>query len=807
VSPAPAVARGWQALFPARAGGLWILDGDRMRRWNDGQWAEDRGSHDWGTIILSAFLESRSGKIIGGSFKEGVHTLDPQGQFEELSEANGLTHSWAYCLAEDREGNIWVGTGNGGLNVLYPRRVTMVGTPQQWLSSAVLSVSPSSDAGLWIGTEGAGVFRLLDGELIHLPSGEQLWQSVANSVMEDRSGRLWVGTWGSGARVLENGVFRNTYDLNPPQRVALTVFESATGDIWVGTKGGAGRLRNEIWTWLESGEHLPRAAVRCFAETDNGVIWIGLDGGGVARWQAGDIRVFRRADGLSSDYVRTLFADADQSVWIGTRGGLSRYKDGKFSSVTTRQGLPSDVICQIVDDGSGHFWMSSLGGLFRVDKRELNRCADGQISAVTCLVCDSSGGLATLEMSEQGQPAGCRTPDGRLWFATGRGLAMVIPDRVSPNLLPPPVKIEEVLVDGAPVELPASSDEVSVAAPESDEASIRRRVSIPAGGRQFEFRYTALSLSNPGGVAFRYRLEGLHQDWVEAGTRRSAFYTDLPPRDYVFRVMARNADGIWSEQGAALMLRVLPHFWQTWWFKAGSRGAGAVAVGLTVLIVVRRRARRRVEHLERQRAIERERARIARDIHDDLGSNLTRIVMLSESARGSLAEAQRAEADLEEICQTGRELTLQLSEIVWAVNPEHDTLDSFVTYIGKYAHDFLRAAGVRCRLDLPLTLPGVALDSPMRHHLFLAFKEALNNAVRHAKPASVLVTLQVAEDSFTLAVQDDGCGLESRGTPPTGHGIGNMKRRLAEVGGRCTTGPAPGGGTYVRLTVPLPLRK
>jgi ligand-binding sensor domain-containing protein len=188
--------------------------------------------------------------------------------------------------------------------------------------------------------------------------------------------------------------------------------------------------------------------VRCFAEQAGGVIWFGLDGGGVCRWQDGKLTPFRASDGLASDYVRTLLADEDGALWIGTRGGLSRLKDGKLANVTARHGLPSEVICQILDDGKGHYWMSSFGGLFRVARAELNRCADGELKSVNCLVCDSSGGLGTLEVSEQGQPAGCRTSDGRLWFATGRGLAMVVPTNVTVNPLPPPVFIEEVLVDG-----------------------------------------------------------------------------------------------------------------------------------------------------------------------------------------------------------------------------------------------------------------------------------------------------------------------------------------------------------------------
>jgi len=798
----PSVIRGWVAIFPAREGGLWILDVDWLRRWKDGQWVEDRGHGAWGTIVLSAFLESRSGKILGGSFKEGIHVLDKSNGVEQIEEANGLSQNWVYCLCEDREGNIWVGTGNGGLNVLYPRRVTMVNPPDNWHSSAVLTVAPSVTGGLWIGTEGGGVYRLDHGVFSKLPVGEHFGQSVINSVMEDTTGHLWAGTWSSGAMLSENGQFRSAFPPTELNNIVFSIFESRRGDILLGTRGGLGRLRGGQWAWPENRENLTRSAVRCFAEQADDTIWFGLDGGGICRIKGEQLKSFRTGDGLVSDYVRTLHADSDGSLWIGTRGGLSRFKNGKFAKVTARNGLPSDVICQILDDDKGNYWMSSFGGLFRVAKTELNRCADGEINSVSCLVCDSSGGLATLEMSEQGQPAGCRTSDGRLWFATGRGLAMVVPEEVSPNPLPPPVKIEEVLVDGDSRALPLASEEVSPFLSPEAASNARRMLTIPPGGRQFEFRYTGLSLANPTRVAFRYRLEGLHEDWVDAGMRRSAFYTHLLPGDYTFRVTARNADGVWNENSASLLVRVMPFFWQTWWFKLASRAGGAFAIALTVLVIVRRRAHRKLAVLEQQRVIERERARIARDIHDDLGSSLTHMVILSETARSSLQQPGVVAESLDTIQRTGRELTLQLSEIVWAVSPQHDTLESLVNYIGRFAHGFLGAAGIRCRLDLPVILPELSLDSPLRHHVFLAFKEALNNVVKHARAQTVKISMQLEENELLLVIDDDGCGMAEEKLA-LGHGLQNLKERMGNIGGRFEIETRPGKGTRIRLFVPL----
>ena len=267
---------------------------------------------------------------------------------------------------------------------------------------------------------------------------------------------------------------------------------------------------------------------------------------------------------------------------------------------------------------------------------------------------------------------------------------------------------------------------------------------------------------------------------------------------------ARNADGVWNPAVATLAVRVLPHAWQTWWFRTAAWTGSVAAAGLLVAFFVRRRSRQRLAVLERQQALERERGRIARDIHDDLGSSLTRIVMLSESARAGLDPAQEVAAHLDEINQTSRELTVRMGEIVWAVNPEHDTLDSFASFAGNHARAFLEHAGLRCRLDVPVALPALPLDAAVRHHLFLAFKEALHNAARHAGASSVRVALTLAGDRVVLEVQDDGRGFDPSEVTGAGNGLANMARRLGELGGRWEVDSAPGRGCTVRFHVSLP---
>jgi signal transduction histidine kinase len=295
---------------------------------------------------------------------------------------------------------------------------------------------------------------------------------------------------------------------------------------------------------------------------------------------------------------------------------------------------------------------------------------------------------------------------------------------------------------------------------------------------------------------------------VDSQIPRKAYYSYIPPGDYQFAVRACNNDGQWNNEGASLAFRVQPAFWQTVWFRATGGMLTAVAGGLVVWLDARRRMRRKLERLEREQAIERERSRIARDIHDDLGAGLTRISLLSDSVSPDELPANPATEALGRIFATTHELTQAMDEIVWAVNPQHDTLDSLAVYLGKFAQDFLESAGIRCRLDLPMRLPNWRLDAELRHNVFLAFKECLNNVARHAMATEVRVSLSTTTDSFTLLVEDNGRGLiveeaRSAGTvrPAARNGLANMRQRLSQIGGQCEIASARGKGTRVEFRV------
>jgi len=351
----------------------------------------------------------------------------------------------------------------------------------------------------------------------------------------------------------------------------------------------------------------------------------------------------------------------------------------------------------------------------------------------------------------------------------------------------PAVLIEEVVIDDVPV----------AGVPKSG------TLQIAPGRHRIEFRYTALSFNAPERMRFRYRLEGLDSDWIEAGTRRFAFYSSVPLGEHQFTVITCNPDGTWNQSGAAVTFNIQRHFWQTWWF------AGLAAIGLFIVFgggvrfVEKRKLLEQMRNLERERALEKERARIAQDLHDDLGASLSRISLLSDMAKAK--PAGQPSADVEKISELASQTLRALDEIVWAVRPGSDSLQSLVEYIAHFASELFKGGAVRCRLDLPDNLPNRSLPPEMRHNIFLIAKEALTNSMRHSAAREICVEIKTSNDSLDLIIKDDGRGFDATGplSSVDGNGLANMHNRAAAIGGKLELQAAPGKGTFVRLRVGL----
>lgn len=783
-------------LLSSASGGHWRLADGRIELWQIQGVVRRHSLYPWGRAPVATACEDLEGNLVVGTLGAGLFWFGADGQVVTVSTNQGLSHNFVLSLYADREGSLWVGTDGGGLNRVK-RRLFDVLAPTR--GAVVQSVAEDAEGGLWIGSNGDGVGHWRDGEFERFGSEQGLWNEFVRAVVVDRQERVLAGTWGAGLFERRGDRFLRLAGMGGLSPVVLALFEDHAGQLWLGTQGGLAVQQAEGWKLFTTQDGLTADFVRAFAEGPAGCLWIGTVGGGLNRFENGRFTALRKADGAPSDNVSALWMDAEGVLWVGTDGGgLGRWQAGRWTRYTTREGLISNSVGYLLEDGEGFLWVGSNAGLQRVRKQSLNDLAGefaaGRTGVLVGRVYGKPDGLPISECTLGSQPAACRSRDGTLWFPTIKGLVSVRPERLVPNQQPPPVLIEAVFVDGQPVQ----TSRFRASPPQS--------VTLRPSAERLEIQYTSLNLRAPKQARFRHRLEGHESSWTEAGNDREARYVKIPPGNYRFQVIACNEDGVWNETGSVLAVTVLVPFWRTWWFVSSAILALLGAVVVVVHRVSTERLQRQLEALHRQEALDRDRARIARDIHDQLGASLTQVALLGEMVESDKDSPDEVAGHARQIALTARETTRVLDEIVWTVNPSNDTLEGLINYICKHAQEYLGVAGVRYRLDAPAALPPIPIPPEVRHNLFLAAKEAVTNIVRHAHATEARLRLQLEGGQVRIEIEDNGRGPGGASNPAaqTRNGLKNMRKRLEDIGGSFTLEPGAGAGTLVRLTIPLP---
>ncbi|HRZ55465.1 MAG TPA: two-component regulator propeller domain-containing protein [Candidatus Paceibacterota bacterium] len=780
-------------LHPSRDGGFWVA------------WSED------GPPRLARFHDGASG-------------------FLDLS---ALPDYPLLSFCEDAEGHLWLGT-TSGLCQLRRRAVRVYAREDGLRNDFVRAVTEGPDGTIWLGTV-QGASGLRNGQATNLPPIEppSNW-GWAEGLLADRHGRVWYGAMRNTVAVLDRGAWISVPSLSLGESWVRTLREDRSGRIWVGFDRGVLWLDEEgAVRTLPCG--LSHPDVRVIHQDRRGDVWFGTSGGGLNRLRDAQVTSYTTARGEYNNRVWCIHEDADGIFWIATRDGLNRFVPpevslpthspsqwedegggSRFFTFTKQHGLYENTIQNVQEDDFGYLWLSGLQGIYRVARRDLNEVAAGRQGRVQVLAFGEADGMLNSQCTGMfNQASGCKDREGRIWFPTARGVAMIDPRAIRRNEVAPLVVIEQVVADdevvfgdGCPSSAQAVSDGADAQAQRSTlpggSARPTFQTSLGAGrGRVIEMRYTAASFAAPKRVRFKYRLEGSDRDWrYDEDNQRVAFYTRLGPGGYAFRVAACNNHGVWSEQPAVFAFTIAPHFWQTWLFYVL---CAAAVIGLAGAIqAYRLRWQRRLLNLEQQQTLADERTRIARDLHDDLGTALTGLALqmdvLSRDAHGTPTWANR----LAESAAGIRTLAARMREVVWAVNPRCDTVSSLAAFLEQQAGHFLRSAPLRCRLDFPDAVPPLPLDAETRHALALAVREALTNVVRHANASEVVLGLRVESGRLIVRVADNGQGFLVAERVGAGQGLANMRSRLEKIRGECRWRSTPGGGTSVEMNVPLP---
>ena len=530
-----------------REGNVWMgTTGGGLSRLRDGRFLTYTTKDGLSSNNILSLYEDHSGALWIGTGGGGLDRLQ-NGRFSSLTRKDGLSGDDVLAIREDREGSLWVGTAGAGLNRLRDTAFTTY-TSREGLSSNVVTPIFEDHAGnIWIGTA-EGLNRFSGGRFLTYTTQDGLSHNLVFSICEDREGNLWIGTR-NGLDRFRDGKFRiyTTKD-GLPSDIVVATYADRQGTVWIGTRGGLSRFGNGKFMTYTTQDGLSNDHVLSLAEDREGALWIGTDGGGLNRYKEGKFTAYTSRDGLSNNVVWTLYEDLEGTLWIGTNGGgLNRLKEGRFTRYGSQEGLFDDTVFRILEDGHGNLWMSSNKGISQVSKRQLQEFAEGRSPSIKSRVYGTSDGMKTRECNGGFQPAGWKTRDGRLWFPTEMGFVVVDPEKLGSNSLPPPVEIERVIVD-------------------HQSFNPRSAAQARPGRGELEFQFTAPSFVAPDKIQFRYQLEGFDKTWIEAGARRAAYYTNMPPGKYTFRVMAANSDEVWNEAGASVSLTLQPHLYQTYYF-------------------------------------------------------------------------------------------------------------------------------------------------------------------------------------------------------------------------------------------------
>lgn len=559
-------------------GRLWVgTDGDGLYHLDEGRLV--RASVVLRDDHVRGLLTDRRGSVWIGT-DGGLHRLQ-DGRVDVLTRQDGLPSDSIRAVFEDREGSLWV--GGVGLGQLKDGTVLSYGQTQGLADEDVYAITTAPRRGLWVGTSAGEVALFARGRFTPVAGRAVLHGATVLALREDRAGRLWVGT-DHGLYSLSGGRW-TTYGVRDglPAADIRSILEDRNGRLWIGTDGGGlARLDGNRFVTLTTRDGLPSDHLRALLEDRDGTLWIATYGGLAALGRDGRFKSYTARDGLAHDLVRSLHQDDRGVLWVGTYGGgLSRVESGRITTYTTRQGLFDDVIFEILEDGRGRLWMSCNKGIFSVSRSDLESFAAGRQASVHSVAYGRSDGMRNPE-ANGGSPAGLRTEDGRLWFATAAGLVSIDPAAITGSRAAPPAFVEEAWVDGEPADLDQGLD-------------------LAPGNHRLQLAYTALSLVAPDHLRFAYALEGFDADWIDAGTRRQTSYTNVPAGRYRFRVRVRDEDGAWNEAGIPMSLRVRFHWYRTraFFLIAGAAlvlaFAGAYRLRVHGLLARERELGRRVE--------------------------------------------------------------------------------------------------------------------------------------------------------------------------------------------------------------------
>jgi len=762
-----------RALLEDPSGTLWIATADGVAAMSDDHFRSFTTDAGLPSNFVTALFQDASRRVCaqtaaGNACFDGEHFVNSSSQKTAAASLQNLQQfvsSAVLCSYVDREGNTWIGTESSGVTILRKLYFQSFSERAQGLDDQVRCVYRDHLGAVWFGTNSQGLTRYTNGVFTRFTAAQGLSSNVIVSIGEDAAGDLLVGTPDGLNRLHNQHVTIITSSDGLPDDFIRSLHTDADGTIWIGTRHGLARLHGGQFQTYTHADGLGSDLIGSLTRDRAGHLWIATLAG-LSRFDGAHFKNFTMAGGLSSNVITALYVDSEDTLWIGTQGGgLDRYARGIIQRITLA-GVP-DVIYGITEDAHGDLWLASDTGIIRLHTGE----------AVSYGVSD---GLRVNECSGGGHPGIAKSADGGIWFATLKGAALLRPDVVF-NHLPPPVAIESVAIDNKVI-------------------SGKSSLNIPPGPNRLVFNYAGLSFLSPQKTDFRYRLEGFDKNWVEAGNARSAFYTNMSPGSYSFHVIARNGDGVWNYQGAAVAIYIQPHFYQTWWFAAlmllPFAGAGYGIYRWRI-------ARVEAAMESRFQAVLGERNRIAREIHDTLAQGFAGVSVQLEIVSRQLDSASASVREhLDQARMLVRSSLAEARRSIWELRSQSSEMEDLASRLSKMAAQM----GASGQPKIALQVRGTYRPLPPRteDELLRIAQEAVTNSIRHASASAIDLELAFDPRLLRMTIADNGKGFSPNGDTGgvNGHfGLKGMRERAAAIDAKLNLDTAPGKGTRLCVEV------
>jgi signal transduction histidine kinase/streptogramin lyase len=754
-----------------------------------------KGNFSWAPRVLFDRENSVWIGLDGGGLRRFSDFRHPDApQIDKFVPAEGLSGAVIYSSFEDHEGNVWFGT-EGGLDRFSENKLMLLPTPESFHPGNHMGLNSTADGTLWMYEyANAGIYRYRAERFSagkwppKVPTGRRIL-----SIYAEDGRTAWLGGDFGLAHVVDEKISFVPVADNLTGGPVEAIAKAADGSLWISFWAADSverpmRLLHGVWTDFRKSAVLPKYRCRVLRGDSAGRMWLGYEDGEVAVYENGSFHVYSSQDGLTGGQINTIYEDSNRHTWIGSDGGISRFDGRHFVTLAAKNGLPGRSIAGVLEDDEGFVWLTGSTGILRTHASELNKAFDSP-AYVKGTILDAGDGLRAMPRQGEPFPTMTRTPDGRLWFSTTNGVFMLDPRHLPQNLVPPPVAIEEFKADGRSF---LETDAVN-------------KVLRP-NAKILQFDYTALSLTAPERVRFRYRLEGFDREWSAPVTSRQAMYTNLPPGDYQFRVIACNNDGVWNEAGASLAFTILPAFYQTNWFLL----LCVAAIGCLTWVAYQRHLRQvsaRLSLIFKERLSER--TRIARELHDTLLQSFQGLILHFQRARNLLPErASEAIQTLDKALDGAEQAIVEGRDAIHDLRSPATAPQGLAEEITSLGEELVAKDGNKEPLQFRVVIEGSAHTLLPNAHIEIVriAREGLRNAFSHSQARRIETEIAYSGNLFRLRIRDDGKGInpEVRNQAArAGHwGLAGMRERAERLGGELEVWSEPGAGTEVDLRVP-----